>query len=181
VRDLLAEDLGFEGLNRGVGIAPRGFWQPGLPASLAQEGLPVPHVLGCDLGEKQAAKPSALDIETVAANFNILRAMDLPERREDRNLDGNSAQFLGTNWLEASILQSRTQSTVLDNLVEFSVRVNLPNTSSQIISFVERDESALKCRQLLAGGPMFLDKALGIIFFEGGASQLQQLSPGSCV
>ena len=82
----ISEHLGFEPPHRRP-LLPGVAWQAGFVARLRQERLSIPMPLGGDLRKQQAAMPSQLHHETVAADFDIVGADDRFERAEQRELE----------------------------------------------------------------------------------------------
>src|SRR6185295_14804756 len=72
----VAEDVRLEDADLGVGVVPRGCGQAGLAAGRGQELLAVETVLDRDLRQQQAARGAAADVEPVAADLDLFRAVN---------------------------------------------------------------------------------------------------------
>ena len=97
-RRLVAEDLGFEHADLGVGVVPGVGGQAGLAAGRGQELLAVEAVLDRDLGQQQAARAAPAHVQTVTADLDLLGAMDEDVRRQHRDLDGHRRAGRSRRW-----------------------------------------------------------------------------------
>ena len=72
----VAEDLGLESLDRSAGRLPGIPRQAGLVAGMLEKRRAVPAVLGCDLGQQQAAPVAVADDQAVTADFDVARVAE---------------------------------------------------------------------------------------------------------
>src|SRR5579872_6279798 len=103
--DLLAENFCRKPLNPRFPRLPGAWRKARLDASLVEESLAIPPVLGGHLRQQKAGESSAADDQSIAADDDVLNAADDLDRTHDGDLQLEHLEFVSLNREESRIAE----------------------------------------------------------------------------
>src|SRR5581483_814452 len=114
--------------------------QSGLSARVLEKLFARPAILAGNLREKQASLMAARDDETITAGDDLVDRAHRLDRPHHRDLDLDLRILALVERKESRIAKCRVHRAHRDGTMEWSDRLNRPDTDAQLVMLRQRDE-----------------------------------------